>query len=230
MKNVSILVVVLTLTVLGCKMPGFLQGENSNSTSVPNKSGTTATGNDSTAPSSDAKADVVRTSKKFLSQSQFSATMDGEGKMPMHIEMSYQAPDRFHMVSTQSERGIQMETIIIGRDMYMKQGQRWQKLPGALGSTVPQIRELFDEKGLETLTGVTYVGEDTVDGRDAYVYTYRNEKGQGMAPYPFTSKIWVRSGDGLPAKIEVDYEGGDLKRMSIVYDYEKAVSIEPPTK
>jgi outer membrane lipoprotein-sorting protein len=231
MKNLSILVVVLTLTVLGCKIPGIFQREaNSNSTSVADTSGTTATESGAASPTSDPKADVVRTSKKFISQSQFSATMDGEGKMPMHIELSYQSPDRFHMISTQPERGIQMETIIIGRDMYMKHGDKWQKLPGALGKTVPQIREFFDEKGLASLTNVTYVGEERVDGRDAYMYSYRNEAGQGLSPHPFTSKIWVRADDGLPAKIEVTYESGDLKTMSINYDYDKTVNIEPPVK
>ena len=123
---------------------------------------------------------------------------------------------------------MQNETIIIGRDMYMKAGQNWQKMPGALGKTVPQLREFFDEKGLESLRDVNYIGEETVDGERAYIYSYRNEAKKEEAPYPFTSKIWVRASDGLPARIQVDYEGGQLKTMSIVYDYEKKVNIDPP--
>ena len=230
MKNL-VPIIVLTLAVLGCKMPSIFESANSNSSGVANGSDTSATENAEAAPTDDPRADVVRTSKKFLAQSQFSATMDGEGKTPMHIELEYQAPDRFHMISTQpSNRGFQMETIIIGRDMYMKQGERWQKLPGALGKTMPQIREFFDEKGLQSLTGVTYVGEETIDGENTYIYTYRNEAGKELSPYPFTSRIWVRAADGLPAKIEVSYEGGELKTMSVKYDYDKAVTIEPPIK
>ena len=101
-------------------------------------------------------------------------------------------------------------------------------MPGALGKTVPQIRELFDEKGLESLTNVNYIGDETVDGDRTHLYSYRNEAKKEEAPYPFTSKIWVRASDGLPARIQVDYEGGQLKTMSIVYDYEKKVNIEPP--
>ncbi|HXK39860.1 MAG TPA: hypothetical protein VJ837_03430, partial [Candidatus Paceibacterota bacterium] len=78
--------------------------------------------------------------------------------------------------------------------------------------------------------GVTYVGEQTIDGENAYIYTYRNEAGKELSPYPFTSRIWVRAADGLPAKIEVSYEGGELKTMSVKYDYDKAVTIEPPIK
>ena len=156
--------------------------------------------------------------------------MEGEGDTTMQIELDYQQPDRFRMINRTGAQGMQMETIIIGRDMYLKQGDRWQKMPGALGKTVPQIREMFDEKGLASLKDVTYAGEDEIDGRDAYVYTYRNEASKDGSPYPFTSKIWVRQSDGLPAAIQVDYEGGQLKTLLITYDYDKAVTIEPPVK
>ena len=231
MKNLSIVLVLLTLTVLGCKLPGFLQQGNSSepaSTSGNSSASPASTGNSEAAPTGDARADVVRASRKFLGESEFTAKMEGDGKMAMNIELSYQQPDRFHMVSRQPGGSVQSETMIIGQDMYMKAGDRWQKLPGALGKTVPQIRQFFDEKGLESLKEVSYVGADSVDGQAAHVYTYRNEAGKGMAAFPFTSKIWVRAADGLPAKIHVDYEGGEMKSLTIVYDYDKAVSIEPP--
>ena len=229
--NKGLVIAVLTLFVLGCRLPSFLQRSDTNravtnsNTSAP----TAADDNADTAPTGDARADVIRASKKFLSEPSFSATMDGEGSTPMHIELDYQHPDRFRMVNQAGPAG-QIETIIIGRDMYIKHGERWQKIPGGLGKTVPQIRELFDEKGLESLKEVSYVGKDSVAGQETYVYSYKNEAEKGESPYPFTSKIWVRQSDGLPAKIQVDYEGGDLRTMTIVYDYEKPVSIEPPVK
>jgi hypothetical protein len=231
MKNLSLVIILLSLTALGCRLPGFLQQSNSSDrvvTSGNTSAPPAATENSEVAPTGDARADVIRASKKFLDESEFTAKMEGEGKTPMHIELSYEQPDRFHMISRQPGGSVQSETMIIGQDMYMKVGERWQKLPGALGKTVPQIRQFFDEKGLESLKDVTFVGEDSVGGQATYVYTYRNEAGKGGAPYPFVSKIWVRESDGLPAKIQVDYEGGELKTLSIVYDYDKAVSIEPP--
>jgi outer membrane lipoprotein-sorting protein len=232
MKNFYLAIAMLALFALGCKLPDFLRQSNSTEPAATSNSSTSPTtmSGEETAPSSDARADVVRASKKFIDQPFFSATMEGEGKTPMQIDLSYEKPDRFHMTSRQTSASgnVNVETIIIGQDMYMKTGERWQKMPGTLGKTVPQIRQFFDEKGLESLKDVTYVGEDTVEGRDAYVYSYRNELGKGMAAYPFTSKIWVRQADGLPAKIEVTYEGGDLKSLTIVYDYERTVSIKPP--
>jgi outer membrane lipoprotein-sorting protein len=230
MKNLSVVFIILMLFALGCRMPRFLEVGNTEAPSDNASEGTevAATENPATVPTDDPRSDVIRTSKKFLDRQNFSATMDGEGKTPMRIQLDYQHPDRFHMTYRQPGGEVQTETIIIGRDMYMRVGQNWQKMPGALGKTVPQIRELFDEKGLETLTDVEYVGEDPVKGERAYLYRYSNEAGKGGSPHPFTSQIWVRASDGLPAKIEVDYEGGDLRTLTIVYDYDKPVSIEPP--
>lgn len=226
MKNQILVIAILTIIGLGCKMPGFLQRGNTNSASNV-ATGTTTANDPSSAPTDNPREDVIRTSKKFLELDKFSATMDGEGKMPMHIELDYQAPDRFHMKYDSTAPGVPSETVIIGKDMYMKQGDTWQKLPGALGKTVPQIRQFFDEKGLAALTNVKYVGEESVDGENTYLYSYRNT-GTKEVPLPFTSKVWVRAKDGLPQKIEVEYEGGDLKTMSIAYDYDKPVSVEPP--
>ncbi|HEX6124101.1 MAG TPA: hypothetical protein VFZ23_01890 [Pyrinomonadaceae bacterium] len=228
MKNLSLAIMILVLFALGCRAPKFLEVGNPDVAESESTTTATAPANPETAPTDDPRADVIRASKKFLDLPRFSATMDGEGKTPMHIELDYQSPDRFHMTYRDPDGTVRTETIIIGRDMYMKVGQNWQKMPGALGKTVPQIRELFDEKGLESLRDVNYAGEESVDGERAYLYNYQNEAKEGMSPYPFTSKIWVRSADGLPKKIQVDYEGGELKTLSIVYDYEKPVSIEPP--
>ena len=229
MKNLALIIVVLSFVALGCRLPGFLQQSNTNepTRTAGNTSAPAAQDDADAAPTGNAREDVIRASKKFLDQKEFSATMDGEGKTPMHIELDYQQPDRFRMVNNVGPSG-RLETIIIGHDMYMKVGDRWQKMPGALGKTVPQIRQFFDEKGLASLKDVKYIGEDATDGRDTYVYSYRNEASKDGSPHPFTSKIWVRQADGLPARIQVDYEGGDLKTLSIMYDYDKPVSIEPP--
>ena len=235
MKSLFTVVVVLTLAVLGCKMPAFLEGSNSN-TPASNSTTTSAGGtqeNPAAAPTDDARSDVIRASKKFLDLPRFSATMDGmgggpNGGTPMNVALDFQAPDRFHMKYLEPSGQVRNEMMVIGRDMYMKHGPSWQKMPGAVGESIPNMRQFFDEKGLASLKDVKYVGDDTLDGRKAYVYSYRNDVQNGQSPYPFTSKIWVRSNDGLPQKIEVDYEAGELKTVTILYDYDKAVNIEPP--
>src|SRR5262249_21987550 len=111
----------------------------------------------------------------------------------------------------------------------MKMGGRWQKFPGMVGEKqMINLRNMFNEEGLKTLQDVKYDGDDTVDDQAAHVYSYRNSQVNANMPYPFTSKIWVGANDGLPKKIDVTYEGGDLKTMTIIYDYSSNISVDPP--
>lgn len=119
-----------------------------------------------------------------------------------------------------------MEMIMIGNQSFMKTGGKWSKMPGDGNASIPTLRDSFTEEGLKTLEDVKYEGEETVDGKPALVYTYRNVTGKGA--FPFSAKIWVNKESGLPLKIVVDYTNGVLKQMTVNYDTESPVTIEPP--
>ena len=119
-----------------------------------------------------------------------------------------------------------MEIIYIGNQTYMKTGGKWSKTPGDSNAAIPTLRDSFTEEGLKTLTDVKYESEDTVDGKPAQVYTYKNVTPKGG--YPFSSKIWIAKASGLPLKIVVDYTNGVLKQMTVNYDTESPVTIEAP--
>lgn len=233
MKNLPIIILLLVAFSLGCSglinrvANSSTSGGSSNSSSTG--SGSTSSGGDASPPSGDPKADVIAASKKFLDLPQFTAKMNGQaatGTMTMSLE--YQAPDRFHMTGTDPASHNQTEMIMIGKDMYMQAGGQWRKMPNALGSSMPNLRQYFDEKGLSTLQDVKYDGDDTVEGRPMHVYSYHNSQTNANMPFPFNSKIWVGSNDGLPHKIEVTYEQSQLKSMTITYDFDKPVDIKPP--
>ena len=120
-----------------------------------------------------------------------------------------------------------MEIIYIGTDSYMKTGDKWLKMPGS-GASIPNLRDSFTEAGLKTLADIKFEGEDTVDGKPAMAYSYKNVTPVGA--YPFTSKIWISQQSGLPLKIYVEYSNGMLKNMTVNYDTESPVSIEAPIK
>ena len=227
MKNLPSVILVLVIVTLGCGLKerlGSLSGNGSASNS--DSPSATASQTDTFPVSDDPKADVIQTSKKFLDQPHFSAQMDGRGKTNMSMKLDYAAPDRYHMTNfTGGAQQAMAEFIVIGPDMYMKFGDRWQKMPGAAGNAIPNLRQMFNDEGLKTLEDVKYVGDENLDGKPAHIYSYRNTYN---VPYPFNSKIWVGAGDGLPQKIEVTYDQGDLKTMTIVYDYSSAVSIQAP--
>jgi excisionase family DNA binding protein len=107
-----------------------------------------------------------------------------------------------------------------------KVGGTWRKMPVGLGEAMPSLRDSFTEEGLKSLSDAKYDGDDTVDGKPALVYSYKNVTPKGN--YPFSSKIFISKDTGLPLKITVDYDNGTLKQMNVVYDTETPVTIEPP--
>jgi outer membrane lipoprotein-sorting protein len=139
----------------------------------------------------------------------------------MRIELSYLAPDRYHIVNPGST-----EMIVIGKDTYIKAAGKWSKVPVNLGDSIPNIRDSFTEEALKTLKNVEFSGQDSVDGKDAYVYTYSGDTVAKSNNY--TSKLWVGKDSGLPLKMEVDYKGGPVTHMTTIYDYDTKVTIDPP--
>ncbi len=230
MKNNLILpIVILCFAVMGCakikELAGGTKEPSSNGDGPASNSGPSG-GTKSTA-GADPKADIIAASKKFIALPAFSAEMNGTGTSALHSKVEYAEPDRFH-ISYLGGTGAGMEMIVIGNQMYMKTGGGWTKSPSAAGASIPNLRDSFTEEGLKTLGEAKFEGDDTVDGKPALVYSYKNVTPKGG--YPFHSKIWVGKNTGLPMKIEVNYENGTLKQMTVNYDTDSPVTIEPPVK
>jgi hypothetical protein len=209
MKKITPVVLVLVFLVIGCKLPSFLTG---------GAKGATATGG------SDPKADVVAASKKFIDLPFFTANMEGVGQTAIKSQVEYAAPDRYH-VKYLGGTGAGMELTWIGKDSYMNSNGKWTKMPGT-NASIPTLRDSFTEEGLKTLTDVKFEGEETLDGKPAMAYSYKNVTPVGN--YPFTSKIWIGQDTGVPMKVYVEYTNGMLKNMTVNYDTETKVTIEPP--
>lgn len=213
MKKLTLVFLLIVFVGLGCKFFDSLKGAGS--------------GGGSGTSGSDPKADVIAASRKFIDLKSFSAKMDGVGQTEIKSQVDYVAPDRFH-VKYLAGTGAGMEMIMIGNQTYMKTGGSWSKMPGNTNSTIPTLRDSFTGEGLKTLSDVKYEGSDAVDGKSALVYTYKNVTPKG--DFPFTSRMWVAKDTGLPMKIVVDYTNGVLKQMTVNYDTESPVTIEPPIK
>ena len=213
---------------LGCsKISELTEGtgrtrNTSNENSEPPKPGDDAPASGEFAPSSDPKVDIEKMADRFMSLKSFRAEMDGDGQTPMKTDLEFVTPDRYRI-----KTGNTMEMIVIGKTSYMKMGSKWQKMSLPLDSTISDMRSAFNKEGMKWFSDVKYTGDDTVDGKPAYVYTYHN-KGPGAGVGENDSKVWIAKGDGLPIKIEAIYKTGNLKSMKIEYDYETPVVIEPP--
>lgn len=216
MKNQHLAFLFLVIAALGCKIPGFSSGGG-----LSGSSKGTATGG------SDPKVDVVEASKKFIALPSFTANMEGVGQTEIKSQVAYLAPDRFH-ITYLGGTAAGMEIIYIGKDGYMKAGDKWSKMPST-GQSVPNLRDSFTEEGLKTLSDVKYEGEDPVNGKPASVYSYKNVTPVGA--HPFASKIWISNDSGIPMKIHVEYPNNPaLKYMDVNYDTDAKVTIEPPIK
>ena len=219
MKKISP-IILLVFVVIGCKWATLQNGTGTNESS----GSSSASKSGRAKASSDPRADVVEASKKFLELPYFTANMEGQGQTPIKSQVQYLSPDKFHMKYL-GGTGAGIEMIWIGKESYMNANGKWTKMP-ASNASLPNLRDSFTEEGLKTLTDVTAEGEESVDGKPALVYGYKNVTPTGN--YPFTSKIWVSQETGVPMKIYVEYTNGTLKNMTVNYDTETKVSIEPP--
>jgi hypothetical protein len=118
------------------------------------------------------------------------------------------------------------DTVIIGKDYYTETDGRWQKMSANATANAPDMRRAWDKKGRESLSDVKYVGEETVNGTTALVYTAFGKGIDGIGAND--SKFWVAKSGGLLVRLEAVYKTGPLKSMTIDYEYDPTISVEPP--
>ncbi len=220
MKKLSLVLFVVLFATLGCKFLDSIKGGSGSGSGSGGGSGASSGG--------DPTVELKASAKKFMDLKSFSAKMEGMGQTEIKSQVDFVAPDKFH-VTYLGGTGAGMELIYIGGDSYMKSSGSggWMKMQSD-AKAIPNLRDSFTEEGLKSLTDVKFEGEETVDGKPAFVYTYKNVTPVGN--YPFTSKSWISKSTGLPIKIYVEYSNGMLKNMTVNYDTESPITIEPPTK
>lgn len=216
MKKILLPLILLLIAILGCSKFKELTGGAGGGTG----------GGSGASSGGDPTTELKAASKKFMDLKSFSAKMEGMGQTEIRSQVDFIAPDKFH-VTYLGGTGAGMELIYIGGDSYIKSGGKWTKMAGDAKS-IPNLRDSFTEEGLKSLTDVKYEGEETLDGKTAFVYSYKNVTPVGN--YPFTSKSWINKITGLPIKIYVEYSNGMLKNMTVNYDTESPVTIEAPIK
>ena len=223
MKNAYLLVVVILWFAHGCssaRETTTKSGPNSNTTG-----GSKSTGTGGQTASGDPKENVIKAAKKLLELPFFTARMEGVGVNAPQMQLEYAAPDRFRISQTAGDAG-GMQTVYIGDQTYIKPDDIWRKSPSGVGGTMLDMRSMFGVEGLGTLTDVKFEGEETVLDKPAFIYSYKSNTVMGS--HPFTAKVWIGRDNGAPVKVSVDYSGGAVKQMTILYDTDTPVKIEPP--
>ncbi len=141
-------------------------------------------------------------------------------------------PDRMHM--TNNFGGQSQEQILIGNKGWMKQGDTWVESPMSGTNLVAQASgEMVDEM-IKTISDVTLIGPETVDGVDALVYSYTSDmnKSDTMKMDSIsTVKVWIATANGLIIKQEIDSAAMGVKSKTVqVITYDPNITIEPPVQ
>jgi hypothetical protein len=215
--------ILFAVGAIGCSQTRESETSESSNTAVISSGSNGATNAVPSTVRENPAGDIETMADKFLAEKSFRAKMRGTGDKDVKTDLEFVAPDRFRI-----KTGPGLETIVIGKDVYLSMGDSFQKLPGAMDGSIPDLRATFNKEGRKWFSDVRFVGEETVNGKASLVYEYKN-KGEGSLGEN-DSKIWVAKDDGLPQKIESRYKKGNLKTMVIEYEYDPNIKIEVPVK
>ena len=161
---------------------------------------------------------------RFLAAKSFRATVTDVNKGQQLSMLEFVAPDRYHIRNGQG----QMEQIIIGDDAYTLIDGKRVKLPRPIkvGRIVNQYRNQQTLDELARDLEVTAHGSDTVDGKEAKVYSYTVTE-----PARSDVKVWIGLASGLPLQLESSGRFMGVKSTTRLryYDYDDpAIRVTAP--
>lgn len=174
--------------------------------------------------STDPKTTVQTAYKKFMKAKSYHSVVQTKTVQAMaETEVKYIAPNKFHIINKMPN--MKSEMIAIGNDSYNRINDgKWTKVPPDKSFNVEEMRGKMTEGAIASMKDFEFVGKETLDGKDTFVYKFNSDyNGQS------SSKIWISADSGLPLKVDTDgsYNGTKLQ-MSIIYDYDKEIKIEAP--
>ena len=208
MKKLTLVLILIATVVSGCKNSKVSGSEGD------------------TKASSDPKTAVIEASRKLIALKSRTGKIEATGETPFKQQVQYAAPDRYHVLYREAS-GHDTEMIMAGNDAHIKSGDSWKEIPGDT-NPAPTMRNSFTEEALQSISDVKYLGEESVNGMPALVYSYKLMTVVGN--FPVNQKLWVSKSSGLPMKCFVEYSNGPIKTLTTTFDTQSPVTIELPVK
>ncbi|CAN5851115.1 hypothetical protein BH20ACI4_BH20ACI4_12850 [soil metagenome] len=172
-------------------------------------------------PSANPKDDLLNSTKRLQAYNAWSATLENNLMPEMKTELEYSKPDRYRIKNPLSE------VIVIGSDGYIKEQDKWKKIPEDIGAQIEAMKKSFNAESMKTIKEVSKSDTEKIDGKDAILYTYSIEPGPNTPNN--STKVWIAKDSGLPLKIIVETVNADAtQRVTTIYNYTKQVKIEAP--
>jgi hypothetical protein len=144
--------------------------------------------------------------------------------------IEFVAPDRLRLVD---EAGASPAVVVIGSRGWRQVDGRWQADDGSASAMAGALATMGNPavvSGLaEKISEVRDLGGETLNGEAVRLFQYSTVTGPAEAPITSTTKLWVRSADGLPVKQEVygNLAGGAATTVQF-FEYDPGLSIEAP--
>jgi outer membrane lipoprotein-sorting protein len=151
--------------------------------------------------------------------------MAGAGS-PSRTVVEYASPQRVRM------RMDGLEVLLVDGQAWRKEGTAWVE-DAMLTAAAAAVAEGLDADALEemlaTITDARRVGEETIDGEPTVLYTYGAERETMGVRAATTTRLWVRTADGLPVRQEVEAEAmGRRNRTLMTIEYDDTIRVEAP--
>lgn len=171
-------------------------------------------------PSANPKDDLLNSTKRLQAHESWSATLESNLYPEVKTQLEFAKPDRYRINNQTTE------IIVIGKDAYGRQNNKWQKLPADIGAEIEQMKKGFNADSMKAIKEVKKVGTEKLGGKDANIYEYSIS---GDKIVQNSTKVWIASDSGLPLKTVVETQQTDAtQRQTTTYNYDKPVKIEAP--
>lgn len=158
------------------------------------------------AVTGDAQTDILAAFNRMIARPYRTETVINAEGSQLTMNNQFYPPDKVHLLTAWD--GLTMQTIIIGSQGWVKNdGEAWEDIPEEM---VPTLFEIEVRPWLE-LTNAQIVGQETLNGRGVWVYTYDLDQ-KGILSH---NTLYVEVVNGLPVQQKI--EGAAFGVASISY-------------
>lgn len=107
-------------------------------------------------------------------------------------------PDRFHLHLPGEE------FLLIGGQVYSRQGEAWIPSASGLNGAVVGLLELYSSLNVQVVTDAVLTGTDLFGGTNVHIYRYDSQVIMNGQPVEVENRVWISDLSGLPLRLETD--------------------------
>lgn len=155
----------------------------------------TAPAEEEVAVTGDAHTDILAAFNRMIARPYRTETVINAEGSQLFMNNQFLPPDKVQMLTAWD--GLSMQTIIIGSQGWVKNdGEAWEDIPEEM---VPTLFEIEVRPWLG-LTNAQIVGQETLNGRGVWVYTYDLDQ-KGILSH---NTLYVEVVNGLPVQQKIE--------------------------